>query len=124
MLLGVNQGQVRRHYSADDEGSDMGDFLVEDGPIDGYDDDDRDGTGGGHLSARAVNGSHSTSTHHMPRNRKRDGPTFDQMKDATDIFGDGFDDFDDEEELEEHGEHRGIEGESVSQSVSYYYRSK
>jgi hypothetical protein len=46
------------------------------------------------------------------RIQRRDGPTFDQIKDATDIFGDGFEDFDDED-LEDREDAPEVEGTST-----------
>lgn len=80
-------------YIDDDDDSEMADFIEADKPLAGEEEEDED------------------APRHAPIRRpiRRDGPTFDQIKDATDIFGDGFD-FDDQEEEEEDVDEDYLEG--------------
>ena len=92
---GVARPPARRHgmslYTGDDDdGSDMGDFIIDEHP-----EDEEDGDG--------VRKERPAAAPRVRRPARRDGPTFDQIKDATDIFGGDFD-FDDEEPEEEEGE--------------------
>lgn len=89
-------------YNDDDEGSDMGGFIVDE-------DSDEEGAEGGDGKPRRRSGSGvdqdggrggGRAEHQIPHRRtggRRDGPTYDQFQDAMDIFGAGFDDFDDED---------------------------
>lgn len=102
----ANRG-VRRpqaYYEDDDEGSDMGGFIV--------DEDDEEGEGGGaggaeggrprRRSAEDAGGAGYAQVPHR-RTGRREGPSYDQVQEAMDIFGAGFDDFDESEGEEGRG---------------------
>ena len=104
-----NQGrESRAYYDEDDEGSDMGGFIVDE------DEDDA----GSHTegtdrrrSASAVEGTRGSNQITQRRTGRREGPTYDQLQEAMDIFGAGFDDFDDEDEDEDRHDRDDSEGE-------------
>lgn len=81
----------RSMYLDDDEDSDMGGFIVQDD-----DDDDENAADENNIDRDA-----QVSRRHVavPRVRagKRDGPSYDQIQEAIDIFGAGYDDFDDDD---------------------------
>jgi hypothetical protein len=101
---GAAAGAARgNNYYADedDEGSDMGGFIVDDDEEGGDGDGDEDGGGGGGRGAGRGSGGGAASAHQVTHRRtgqRREGPTYDQIQEAMDIFGEGFDDFDDEDE--------------------------
>jgi transcription elongation factor SPT6 len=93
-----------------DEGSDL------DGWIDNGDDDLANEMEGGEDDNRD-----KLIQQRRPVLQRRDGPSFEQLKDAEDIFGAGYDDFDDEDEEEVDMEGRAInelEEEGVEGEVS------
>jgi hypothetical protein len=87
--------QQSAYFEEDDEGSDMGGFIVDE---DEEGEGDADGAGG--SSARKARPSGEDGRPQVVRRRtgRKEGPTYDQLQEAMDIFGQGFDDFSDEEE--------------------------
>ena len=106
-------------YNDDDEGSDMGGFIVDE-------DTDEEGAEGGEGKPRRRSGSGvdqdgrgARAEHQIPHRRtggRRDGPTYDQFQDAMDIFGAGFDDFDDED-LEDGASNADEDGDSDAEGA-------
>lgn len=82
------------YYDDDDEGSDMGGFIVDE-------DEEREGSQDEGVRRRNRSGSGGVEGQRVAPHRRtgrREGPTYDQLQEAMDIFGAGFDDFSDEEE--------------------------
>jgi hypothetical protein len=84
----------RGYYDSDEEGSDMGGFIVDE-------DEEGEGAEGAEREPRRRPRAASADGPqvHSRRTGRREGPTYDQLQEAMDIFGAGFDDFSDEDEL-------------------------
>ncbi len=81
------------YYNDDDEGSDMGGFIVDEDSDEG----EENGEGGASKASRRASGDADGRTQHPHqithrRTGRSDKPTFDQIQDAEDIFGAGYDD--------------------------------
>mmetsp|Transcript_22708 Transcript_22708/g.37888 ORF Transcript_22708/g.37888 Transcript_22708/m.37888 type:complete len:2014 (+) Transcript_22708:62-6103(+) len=102
----------------DDEGSDMGGFIVdedeEEGDLDGEGGADPEAAAAARQAKRAAARAQQQQQLHAPLHRRtgrREGPTYDQIQEAMNIFGAGFDDFDDEDEEGEGYRGVGVEDE-------------
>ncbi len=102
----IAESAKRRAFfpAEEDDGSEMEGFIVHDGD-DGDEESDED-----HPRQHQQKVAHSST---QRRGGKRDGPTYDQIHEAMDIFGAGYDDFDDEaeEEVDEEDELRAEDGD-------------
>jgi len=81
------------YYNDDDEGSDIGGFIVDEDSDEG----EENGEGGASKASRRASGDADGRTPHPHqithrRTGRSDKPTFDQIQDAEDIFGAGYDD--------------------------------
>lgn len=92
--------QQQAYYEDDDEGSDMGGFIVDEdseGGESGEDGAAKEERRARRRDAEEAGGAGHTQIPHR-RTGRREGPSYDQIQEAMDIFGAGFDDFESEEE--------------------------
>jgi len=90
-ILSEKNTSHRRSMYGNDDDSDMDDFIV-------YDEDDENQND---QQQESMTRPRAYEHDAGPRDRKsgrRDGPSFEQLREANDIFGEGYDDFDDEED--------------------------
>lgn len=91
--------QQQAYYEDDDEGSDMGGFIVDEdseGGESGEDDATKEERRARRRAAEETGAGHLQIPHR--RTGRREGPSYDQIQEAMDIFGAGFDDFESDEE--------------------------
>jgi len=101
-ILSEKNTSHRRTMYGNDDDSDMDDFIVYDEDDENQDDQQQQST----ARPRAFENE--------ARDRKsgrRDGPSFEQLREANDIFGEGYDDFDDDDEDDDDVVHDGANGD-------------